>query len=160
MNRTMTAKEVLDAHWDGKLPVKLIPIAEAMGIRVFKRQGMSESGIVDYDELGPRIIFNPDEPNVRQRFTVAHEIGHVALGHVKQGGKMYRDDVRMFFSTEKSPEETEANQFAARLLMPADHVKTTFYKMPDLSIRDMADIFKVSEAAMRYRLMNLGLIRG
>lgn len=157
----MTAKEVLDTHWDGTLPVPLIGIANAMGIRVFQRPGLECSGKVFIDDNNsPRIVYNPDEPPVRQRFTIAHEIGHVALGHLKPGSVEFRDEVRDFFSTTRDRKEVSANKFAARLLMPADSVRTAFLKMGELSIQEMADMFSVSTAAMRYRLINLGLIRG
>lgn len=157
----MTAKEVLDTHWNGQLPVPLISIANAMGVRVFKQQGLDCSGKVFLDDKGvARIIFNPDEAPVRQRFTIAHEMGHVSLGHLKPGHTEYRDEARDFFSTVRDPKEIEANKFAARLLMPAESVRTSFLKMGELSIQGMADLFDVSTVAMRYRLINLGLISG
>lgn len=162
MNRAMTAQEVLDRYWDGvTLPVPLISIANKMGISVFKRQDMAYSGEVSIGEDGlAKIVFNTDEPTVRQRFTVAHEIGHVALGHVKPGGKEFRDEAKDFFSSVRSPNEVAANKFAAELLMPADSVRFCFLKMGSLSVDEIAKVFNVSTAALRYRLINLGLIRG
>ena len=161
MDRAMTAKEVLDSHWDGTLPVPLIAIANAMGIRVFKNPSLGYSGKVYLDDQGvPRIVYDSSEPAVRQRYTIAHEIGHVALGHLSSGGVEFRDEAEKFFSTVREPKEVSANKFAARLLMPAERVRTAFLKMADLSIEDMAAMFNVSTAAMRYRLINLGLIRG
>lgn len=52
----------------------------------------------------------------RQRFTVAHEIGHLILGHVGPGTATVEN--REPTGAERE-EETQANQFAARLLAPA-----------------------------------------
>lgn len=157
----MNAKEVLDTYWNGDLPVPLISIANAMGIRVFKQQNLDCSGKIFLDEVGkPRIIFNPNEAPVRQRFTIAHEIGHFSLGHLKPGHTAYRDEAGHFSSNVRDLKEIEANKFAARILMPANSVKTAFLKMGKLSIENMAEMFDVSTVAMRYRLINLGLISG
>lgn len=59
-------------------------------------------------------------------------------------------------------EEREANQFAAALLMPAEQVIDSWYETDgsanEATIRKIAVRFEVSSLAMKYRLLNLGLI--
>lgn len=62
------------------------------------------------------IFYNSVLPVGRQRFTVAHEIGHLALGHVGRGRVT---TINREPSPQDSQEETQANQFAVRLLAPA-----------------------------------------
>ena len=62
------------------------------------------------------IFFDSTLSSGRQRFTVAHEVGHLTLGHVGQG--MATVENREPTGSERS-EERQANQFAARLLAPA-----------------------------------------
>lgn len=62
------------------------------------------------------IFYNSGLPVGRQRFTVAHEIGHLVLGHVGQGRVT---TINREPNPKDSQEETQANQFAARLLAPA-----------------------------------------
>lgn len=62
------------------------------------------------------VFFDSSLPTGRQRFTVAHEIGHLILGHVERG--MATVENREPTGTERA-EERQANQFAARLLAPA-----------------------------------------
>lgn len=50
----------------------------------------------------------------RQRFTVAHELGHIVLGHVGKYTLINREP-----SVNDNPIEAEANVFASRLLAPA-----------------------------------------
>ena len=62
------------------------------------------------------IFYDKSLPTGRQRFTVAHEIGHLVLGHVGPG--MATVENREPTGSERE-EERQANQFAARLLAPA-----------------------------------------
>lgn len=62
------------------------------------------------------LFFDSSLPAGRQRFTVAHEIGHLLLGHVGPG--MATVENREPTGSERE-EERQANQFAARLLAPA-----------------------------------------
>ncbi len=157
----MTARQVLQKHWDGSLPVNLLHIAKSMGVGVFKSETLDTIGQVSLDGAGNyKIVIDPNQSKPRRRFTVAHELGHIALGHLRPGETLFRDGVEQFFATTKDPREVAANKFAAQLLMPAELVKTAFEKMPDMSVQRGAEIFGVSEAAMGYRLINLGLVRG
>lgn len=71
------------------------------------------------------ILINEDDAPVRQRFTIAHELGHLLLHrftipHADTGFKIrFRDSVS---SEGRVREEIEANEFAAELLMPRDLV--------------------------------------
>lgn len=158
--RHMTANDVLTAYWDGSVPVRPIALASQMDVKVFRRSGMSESGYVYLDdELRPRIVFNADEPPVRQRFTIAHELGHHALGHLTPGKREWRDPKENFFSTAYNPKEVAANRFAAELLMPEDAIRVAISEGTK-TISGLARTFHVSEVAMKFRLKNLGMLRG
>lgn len=69
-------------------------------------------------------------------------------------------DERSSLATDR--EEIDANQFAASLLMPAQFVRELVSKLlvrrtGDAVIASLAKAFEVSEQAMEYRLINLGL---
>jgi len=154
------ATETLDTYWDGKLPVDVKKIASSMGIRVVPSTGISESGVIQISNGSPVIKYNTTEASVRQRFTIAHEIGHFALGHLEGASKMFRDPASNFSSGANKPEEREANVFAARLLMPAKVVRYAVNEKKIRSIERLAEIFGVSQVAMKYRLINLGILSG
>jgi predicted transcriptional regulator len=104
-------------------------------------------------------------PN-RQRFTVAHELGHFLL---HKGGTYVDKGTSLRFRNSESgsgtqKEEREANQFAAALLMPSEWVRAEFERNPfdladDSQLQQLCQTFGVSAQAMSYRLTNLGLLQ-
>ena len=99
---------------------------------------------------------------------MAHEVAHLVL---HKGRPLVLDRVRLNFrdatsSAATDAEEIEANQFAAAILMPADLVINEARRLlkdpseTDASIVPLlAQGFDVSDQAMGYRLINLGLRR-
>jgi Zn-dependent peptidase ImmA (M78 family) len=116
------------------------------------------------------ILFNRKQAPERQRFTMAHELGHLLLHEYRaphaDGPRQvrYRDSVS---SLGTDQEEVEANQFAAELLMPADLLIPRFENLGLNSwdgevakgfaeaLQDLAAECKVSEQAMLLRIGNL-----
>ena len=102
------------------LPVDVLHIARSAGIKVIKNRDVnellpSESGVAIYDGEHWYIIYDEENPIDRCRFTVAHELGHIFLGHHIRKGYCARSKV---FCT-KPEIEQEADMFAARLLCPS-----------------------------------------
>ena len=101
-------------------------------------------------------------PN-RQRFSAAHELAHHVLHadeikkavHVDKGFRvLFRDDVS---SQGIDPLEVDANAFASEFLMPHDLLKIALGASgldieDDQGVEALARRFKVSTAAMRFRL--------
>ena len=87
--------------------------------------------------------------NYRQRFTIAHEIGHIVLNHHK-----YIDSkiLRYYNSPFKPIWEKQADIFAQNLLMPASRTRELKDKM---TIDELAKHFKVSRTMATVRLQKL-----
>ncbi len=103
------------------------------------------------------IVVNEGRGFTRERFTIAHELGHI-LRHFprmeQEGG--------LFFSDKKNPVlaslyEREADVFATELLMPRQEVINAFRKYSE-NIQELANMFLVSKQAMKIRLEELKLI--
>lgn len=156
---TYLASNTLNEHWDGYLPVDPIRIAKQMGISVFAEPELATvgaSGDCYFDSKGfPVIRYNPNEPATRQRFTIAHELGHILMGHIQPGQRAHRDPLRSYDEYYERPMERQANDFAAQLLMPESVVKMIAKNTP--SSRELARQFNVSPDAMGYRVKNLGV---
>lgn len=116
---------------------------------------------VDPVDKSPYVLINSDKPRVRRRFTIAHELGHLALGHLHTG-EMVLDEM----SSTTQPQEIEANAFAAGLLMPEQGVVASLERLrARLGTKALplewavwlSASFGVSEEAAAYRMTNLGL---
>ena len=152
------AQAVLARYWDRQLPVDPAQIAQQAGAQVLADYSMSSmglSGSFDIENGRPVISFNPNDAWVRQRFTIAHELGHMELGH----GPGLRDSNWSFSGSVQDWKEREANAFAAELLMPSEVIEWLVVERRDRDIGRMSRELGVSEAAMQFRLKNLGYIR-
>ena len=149
---------ILLRHWDGILPVDVVSIAEKRGCRVRFIAGLPYNGEVCRIDGGYEITCNADDHEVRRRFTVAHELGHVELGHLNGREKCLRDTRDSYVLGTDKVIEREANLFAAALLMPAQAVRAAVAEMRNPNIERMARLFRVSKLAMGIRLKQLGII--
>lgn len=103
------------------LPIKITDIAKNSNIIIAKyshvtsdRLTNEESGSTYFINNNIYIIYRDTEPIQRCRFTVAHELGHIFLGHT-----LVKDKFSRKFDLSKPEIETEADIFASRLLAPA-----------------------------------------
>lgn len=144
-------------------------MARYLGAEVVReRLGRDVSGLLFRDDGRVLIGVNDLHSPKRQRFTVAHEVGHLAL---HRGRPLLLDHVRVNFrdansSTATDTEEIQANAFAAEILMPRAMVMAEARRLmadPKSTegsiVSDLAQGFDVSDQAMEYRLINLGLRR-
>jgi Zn-dependent peptidase ImmA (M78 family) len=141
-------------------PVDVAGAANAIGVRVlYDALPAGVSGKIQRDERGGYyIVANRAEPEVRQRFTIAHELGHyiyhrTLIGDGVADSPAYRaPDETVYENTPLERfHETQANQFAANLLMPLKLIRKAEQEHPGISVKDLAGLFKVSEDAMRIR---------
>jgi Zn-dependent peptidase ImmA (M78 family) len=139
-------------------PIRLSAIAQALGLKVISTtlpDGISGEIRPDPEAPGQFIIrVNRNDSARRQRFTVAHEIGHFLL-HRDEIGNGITDDV-LYRSSLSDRREAQANRMAADLLMPQDLVDEWLGNARTLKVDNvigfLADKFNVSEAAMKIRL--------
>jgi Zn-dependent peptidase ImmA (M78 family) len=156
-NPTVKAREVLAKYWDGELPIDPSAIAKKMGIVVTPVTCCGYSGKAFQEDDQAVIEYDRDEYSLRQRFTIAHELGHHVLGHTGNGHQ-FRDEASKFNLNVPIPEESQANKFAAELLAPEMAIKHLIFKEKINSLTKLAEKFSVSTVAMKYRLTNLGLL--
>ena len=95
------------------------------------------------------IVYDDSKSTVRKRFSVAHELGHLYLGHLH--GHSSSD-----LNTE-SFDEVEANAFAAHVLIPPVQLRKDIRSgLKDPS--KLAEKYNVSVEAMWFQLRNAGMI--
>ena len=138
-------KKARNASWqaliDNKvesLPVDIVQIIRNNGIRLLKNSQTNElrsgeAGISIFDGTQWFIVYDDLLPIGRKRFTVAHELGHIVLGHPLIAGFHARTTGGSLPQT-----ESEANIFASRFLAPA-------CVLWGLNIHTSADISRICE---------------
>jgi Zn-dependent peptidase ImmA (M78 family) len=170
----LTAYELLEELDITSVPIDPFVIAEKMGIKVSQEidtDKLSYDGEIYLNQTThkPEIWINPTDSANRQKFTMAHEIGHLVYDvlpdinnfiPIKDNYKTLRRDGTQNIM------ERRANDFAAKLLMPKeliveigqDLIETENIKTKEGITTRLAQKFKVSQEAMKWRLINLGLI--
>ena len=160
------AKQLLARLGIQSAPTPVEKIAKALGAQVrFSPFDEELSGMI-YIKDGVAIIGvnSLHHPN-RQRYTIAHELGHLELHrqlitsevHVDKGFPVLMRDPKSATGTELH--EIEANQFAAELLMPRKLIEQALDgKKCDIDdegpIEELAKKFRVSKQALEYRVRN------
>lgn len=141
-------------------PVDVEGAANAIGVHVlYDALPTGISGKIQRDERGRYyVVANKLEPAVRQRFTIAHELGHyiyhrALIGDGVADSPAYRAPDESIYDTTplERIHEKQANRFAANLLMPLPLIKQAERDNPGIEVSDLAKLFNVSEDAMRIR---------
>lgn len=155
-NVLVTVNRVIAANYVTSPPILIDDIAENYGLKVLYGELPPEMGdvagyIMLQDEEKVVLINSLDSP-VRQRFTIAHELGHYllhvdALRNNPKYGIMKRHPIGQ---GDNDVYEIEANFFASRLLVP----KFLLEQYEQLPHTRMATIFAVSSDVIGYRLRN------
>ena len=135
-----------------ELPVKITDICRRIGIPVkFANLGAEQDGYSVIVNGEPIIVINSLKRDnaARMRFTVAHELGHIMLGHV---------GVYELVNREPSPEDNEieqqANIFASRLLAPACVLWGCRVKSPEEIMR----LCDISHQAAQFRFNRMKVL--
>jgi Zn-dependent peptidase ImmA (M78 family) len=160
------AERLLNAAGISSPPVDLKAIARMLGASIRYEPFEGEiSGVLYKDQKNAIIgVSSLHHPN-RQRFTLAHEIGHLVLHeldvHVDKGFRMVLRDSKSATATD--PLEIEANRFAAELLMPSDMVRGDARRFlrdfeEDSELQALAKRYGVSTQALAFRLSNLRIL--
>lgn len=168
-NKSETAaRQVLKQCHISSPPVRVEVIARKLAAEIHYEPFEGDiSGMVyrhkDHVIIGVNSTHHPN----RQRFTIAHEIGHVLLhkGTEVHIDRTYRVNMRNDISSQAvDRDEIEANRFAAALLMPEHMLIDDLQDMEIDSengdnVGALANKYEVSLQAMTLRLQNLGLIK-
>ena len=141
----------LRAHWGlGLDPIpNLVDLLEERGIKVLAMSLTNIDGLAarvrrERTSVASVVVVNRDDWGERQRFTLAHELGHMAIE-----------------TAPKIDDEKAAHRFASAFLMPAETLRAEIGKrrksMGWGELFDLKRIFGVSVQALTYRCKDLGI---
>jgi len=163
--------ETIALHERNRLHLGIEPIADL--VTVVEESGLRVVGAdLSEDDIDGAFLFVPEydsavalinrtKPSLCQRFTLAHEYGHLLL-HRNRAEIRERD-----FFRAKSAEERQANAFAAAFLMPKPLIERMYDEygfsrkggaLPMYGWLVMMRRMQVSPHALAWRLCNLGYI--
>lgn len=159
------ALELWKKH-DSTIPVDVKGIIQSEGITLQPESLENDvSGMLVIKDSQAVIGVNSRHSPTRQRFTMAHELGHYMLH--RSTANIFFDESLLFFRNQRSSEgtkrqEIEANNFAAELLMPEPAIRQRLEEPIDAfneeEVEKLASEFKVSSQALTIRLTKLGLL--
>lgn len=167
-----SALDVLNEFGIHRAPVPIERIIKKKGIRLqFSPLDDALSGMAvikdDIAVIGVNALHHPN----RQRFTMAHELGHHVMHkehlldsvHVDKGFTVFIGGQRAMLRDGRAAEgtdkmEIQANAFASELLIPRfllmDIIDFTSFGLEDVDqLNTLAKRFRVSPQAMQFRLM-------
>jgi Zn-dependent peptidase ImmA (M78 family) len=144
-------KQARNASWQclidyniNSLPVKVSQIAKQSDIVLLKNSAVNllsenESGITLMQDDKLYIVYADEQSPQRCRFTIAHELGHIFLGH------LFAKNGKGFVITDDA--EHSANVFARDLLAPA----CVLHELQALTSAVIANLCDISLEAATYR---------
>lgn len=143
-------------------PVDVERIVHARGLKLEKVSIDSTLSGTLYPTVKEIVINTRGRSEARQRFTIAHELGHWEFHHHELGelppdtfgyaGAYESDDQ----PEPRSAVEVEASAFAAELLMPSAWIRRVTKPMATGLPQALAAQYQVSNEAMFYQLMSCG----
>lgn len=140
-------------------PVNLDLVSEKLGFKIIPFEFPDSMSALLIIEGNDRVIgVNKSHPQVRQRFSVAHELGHFVSGHEDFNHEevAHIDREKKYLNRFHRMEE-EADEFAAELLMPESILKNDYHSYSN-DIAELSKKYNVSQQAMTIQLINLKLL--
>ena len=156
------AEDVLSAY-NIAVPIGNIDeIVEKLGGTIQKEAFFSD-GAVEKEGNGFKIIVSPFQDEKRERFTIAHELGHLFLhmGYRTNNELWEKQENNIYHRIGNSEKEYQANEFAAAFLMPATEYLSVLNKVAEGNMVDtskIAEYFNVSIEAAANRGKFLGYL--
>lgn len=155
---TLLAEGILKLHWDQSVPVNLARIAKAMQLTV--ALGVLPEGCALLEislQRKARVLLDRLHPLERQRYGVAHALGHLALHHLRPGMQH-----RICFSDHYHVDvdqriDSEANDFALRLLIPEQVLRFSLDSAHARTTEELAHLFEVAPILIKQRMADLDL---
>jgi Zn-dependent peptidase ImmA (M78 family) len=150
-------------------PIDIDRAVRALNLRVvYESLGEGVSGLLIWCPKPAVICVNRDLPGPKQRLVIAHEVGHVYLGHefdpeqhvhVDRRFDKYRDCI----AEGLSEQDLEANAFAGELVIPTRLLRQAVVELGNTPlteehIQNLTAHFDVTVQHMTLRLSRLGLI--
>jgi len=154
------AKNICEMFGAREPPINVHRIAQELGFLIVEHDFPEDtSGMLLIREDAKAIGVNQHHAYTRQRFTIAHELGHYLSGHedfsVRGKQEKIRVDGQFNWADPEQRQEQEANEFAAELLMPEKLIRQDVAAAGPIDASALAKRYEVSEQALWIQLVDL-----
>lgn len=130
-----------------ELPINTVKVCSELGIKLhYYKPTDGGDGMSLFIDGKPHIYVSSEVSPERRRFTIAHELGHIVLGHIGKYELVNREP-----SPGDNPIEQAANVFASRLLAPA----CVLWGCNVRTVEQIQKLCQISRTAAEYRLQRL-----
>jgi len=151
------AKMLID-HYKPTIPVDVKSLATKLNVEILPiKDPYSEVIGRSYLEDDRAIIEYSSDMNIhRQRFTIAHHLGHLVLGHTNRNVSCSDVDY-----TDTDKQELDANVFAANILISPNSLRDMMSRMKPSNhscnnirktVKILSEVYNVSESIVRWQL--------
>ena len=140
--------------------IDVVDVANKLDGTVFERGYIGVNGNsmrIDKNDGTFEIYVSAMDTEERQRFTIAHELGHYFMHYLQDKSENPETQYYRKSYAEGGQKEYEANVFAASFLMPEREFKK-FFDIRNKNLGSVAKDFGVSIAAAEVRARSLGLL--
>lgn len=176
-SKVTTLLQGLNPGSPGSREVPIEELVESVGLRIERKR--IDDRLAGFLVRGkgipqPVVGVNSQQHPNRQRFTLAHELGHYLLHNVEGVHVDHEFSIKLrsgLSSQGSDVDEMEANLFAAELLMPQPWLEEDINNLDPFDVESgpegeeaadvvqhLADKYKVSRQAMGIRLSSLGYL--
>jgi len=144
---SQVARNILTEHWDGKLPVNPVTIANRMGLDVYKSKKISAGRRLVMNVNGkPAILISSEDSPVNQRQAIVRGIGSC----------IFNQDQQTSIPETYNSELSECiDEFTNEMLIPEDKLRG--YLNKGYTFKKLVNRFQTSSPAMAHRLKDLNL---
>lgn len=144
--------------YSSAFPVNVMEIANKLGLKVYTYDEINPNVSGMFDPKNKRIYINQNDLYLRQKFSIAREIGRWILDY--KGVSPKSDEVDISYRnviTTQYIRDVRANYFAACLIMPEKETREA-WEMNDYNLDKTAKYLIVGRLALSIRLDSLGLL--
>ncbi len=158
--RTFVTQRAASALRDAGITAPPVPVrvlATFFAVTLVPVRGWPDGAHAQWQPVLREVRFRAEDAQVRQRFSICHELGHILLGHDPLTFSSLSDpESHDYAEDEGIAREREADQFASELLLPPAWVRDDWKR--GLRWNEIAARYMVSTHAAGIAIDQLHLI--